>query len=73
MSSDIFRNPKMLAGTEVYVKAEVYDWFLEQGATGSALSVIYANQVDLILLGDNSRTFKPNQTMHVYVSFLRTP
>ena len=45
----------------------MFDWFLAQGASGSAISVVYDNDVDLILLGDQARVLKPNQTQHVYV------
>ncbi|ELU16655.1 hypothetical protein CAPTEDRAFT_200949, partial [Capitella teleta] len=55
-----------VAGKELYVEAYAYDWFLVQGATGWAMTVVHSNVVDLELLGDTSRTFKPNQTMDVY-------
>ena len=55
------------AGKELYVEAYAYDSFLVQGATGWAVTVVHSNVVDLELLGDSSRTFKPNQTMDVYV------
>lgn len=57
-----------LANKELQVTAEVYDYFLIQSATGKAICVIYDNEVDMILLGDSARVFKPNQTMDVYVS-----
>jgi len=55
-----------LANTEVYVQADVYDWFLHQGAYGGAITVIYDNLVTLKILGDTSRSFKPNQVFAVY-------
>jgi hypothetical protein len=56
-----------LAGKELYVEAYAYDWFLVQGASGWAITVVHENAVHLELLGDSARTFKPNQTMDVYV------
>ena len=57
------------AGRELYVEAYAYDWFLVQGATGWAISVVHSNNVEVKLLGDSARTFKPNQTMDIYVSY----
>ena len=57
-----------LANKELTVICEVYDYFLIQSATGRATAVIYDNLVQLRVLGDASRTFKPNQTLDVYVS-----
>ena len=57
-----------LANKELLVVSEVYDWFLIQSASGKAVSVIYDNIVRLELLGDSARTFKPNQTLDVYVN-----
>ena len=57
-----------LANKELLVTSEVYDWFLIQSASGKAVAVIYDNVVTLQLLGDSARTFKPNQTLDVYVS-----
>ncbi len=59
---------RRLDSKEVYVESLVYDWFWKQYATGSGITVIYGKAVDLVLLGDRSRTFKPNRTMDVYVS-----
>lgn len=59
----------VLANKEVYVQAECYDWFIRTGATGGASTVIYNNDVSMRILGDSSRTFKPNQMFVVYVSF----
>ena len=55
---------------EIYVEAEVFDWFTRNQGKGSALTVVYSNDVELLLLGDVSRTFKPNQTMDVYVRII---
>ena len=61
---------KTIAGRELHVEAELYDWFLVQSSTGSAITVVYGTEVDVVLLGDQFRTFKPNKTMDVYVCFL---
>ncbi len=58
---------KTIANHELYVEASVYDWFRSQPSTGSAITVVYSNDVHLKLLGDESRTFKPGQPMDVYV------
>ena len=55
-------------GRELYVEAHVKDWFRVQEAKGWAISVVHSNVVKVKLLGDSARTFKPNQTMSVYVS-----
>ena len=54
---------------EIYVEAQVFDWFRSQPAKGSAITVVYSNIVELELLGDRARTFKPGQPMDVYVSY----
>ena len=56
-----------IAGMELYIEAEVHDWFYVQTAKGFAICVVYSSDVDLKLLGDSSRTFKPNKTFAVYV------
>ena len=58
-----------LANKEIYVQGDVYDWFLHQGTTGSQITVIHDNVVTLKILGDTSRSFKPNQVFAVYVSY----
>ena len=57
-----------MANRELFIGALVYDWFLVQEATGGAITAVYSNGVDMILLGDQSRTFKPGIPMDVYVS-----
>ena len=52
---------------EIYVEAQVFDWFRSQPAKGSAITVVYSNIVQLKVLGDKARTFKPGQPMDVYV------
>ena len=58
---------------EIYVEAQVFDWFRSQPATGKATTVVYSNIVQLKLLGDRARTFKPGQPMDVYVSHCIPP
>ena len=55
------------AGRELYVEARVTDWFRLQEAVGWAISVVYSSNVNVKLMGDSARTFKPNQTMYIYV------
>lgn len=57
-----------LAGKELYAEAEVHDWFYDMTATGWAITAVYSSELELKLLGDSARTFKPNQTFDVYVS-----
>ena len=56
-----------VSGKELRVECEVYDWFLAQSATGSAISVVYSNDVQIKILGDKVRVFKPNQKVDIYV------
>ena len=56
------------ANLELHVKAQVHDWYLLQNQTGEAISVIYGRHVDMKLLGDPSRTFKPGFPVSIYVS-----
>ena len=63
-----FGSSHTLARKEVYVEAFVEDWFRKYDATGWMTTVIYGNEVELTLLGDKARTFKPNREMAVYVS-----
>ena len=59
---------KSAAGKELYVEAVVYSWFWVQEASGSGLCVVYGDEVELVLLGDPSRTFKPGMPVSIYVS-----
>ena len=57
-----------LENYELHVTVEVYDWFLQQNQTGSAICVVYGQTVTMKLLGDRSRSFKPGFPVSVYVS-----
>ncbi len=59
------------ADRELYVQAEVYDWFWMQKQIGWAIAVVHSNITEVKLLGDASRTFRPNQTMNVYVRIIK--
>lgn len=58
----------VLAGKELYFEAAVHDWFYDMTATGWAITAVYSSELEIKLLGDSARTFKPNQTFDVYVS-----
>lgn len=53
---------------EFKVTGETFDWYRLEWANGSARTIVYENAVDFTVLGDRARTFKPNQTLDVYVS-----
>jgi len=55
-------------GQEVHINVSVYDWFLQQNRTGSAVTVISSNDVTMKLLGDYSRSFRPGFPVSLYVS-----
>ncbi len=55
-------------GCELHVNVTIVDWFLLINRTGYAISVVYAQDVLLKLLGDFSRTFKPGNPVTVFVS-----
>lgn len=57
---------KQLAGKELYFEAEVHDWFYDMTATGWAITAVYSSVLEIKLLGDSARSFKPNQTFDVY-------
>ena len=57
-----------LVGKELYIEAEVFDWFWLQKDTGSRMAVIYSNEVILEPMGDPIRTFKPEIPFTIYVS-----
>ena len=59
---------KVPVGQEVHVNVSVYDWFLQQKRTGSAITVISSNDVKMKLLGDYSRSFRPGFPVSLYVS-----
>ena len=59
------KNP---TGCELHVNVTIVDWYLLINRTGYAISVVYAQDVVLKLLGDTSRTFKPGFPVTVYVS-----
>ena len=76
MRLDGTREP--IVGKELVIEADVTEWFLVQSASSSAKTVVYSHEVELKLLGDPSRTFKPDMPNHVYVSLIsvfvpRTP
>ena len=59
--------PVSVANHEVYVEAAVVDWHRVQPATGHSITVIYGDEVELKILGDRYRSFKPGRMMDVYV------
>ena len=63
-------NSAKLANREIYIEVSIYDWFWDFNASGWGITVIHGYEVDVILLGDKSRTFKPHRDMDVYVSLL---
>ena len=64
--TDLYGNKPI--GQEVHVNVSVYDWFLQQNRTGSAITVISSNDVTMKLLGDYSRSFRPGFPISIYVS-----
>ena len=68
MRLDGTREP--IVGKELVIEADVTEWFLVQSASSSAKTVVYSHEVELKLLGDPSRTFKPDMPNHVYVSLI---
>ncbi|ELT87097.1 hypothetical protein CAPTEDRAFT_227765 [Capitella teleta] len=57
----------LLAEKEIHVTVEIYDWFLQMRAVAKAITVIYPWQPRVVLLGDQSRSFKPG--FHQSVQF----
>jgi hypothetical protein len=55
-------------GCELHVNVTIVDWFLLINRTGYAITVVYAQDVLLKLLGDFSRTFIPGYPVTVFVS-----
>jgi len=55
-----------LENKEVRVEAWTYDWFRREAATGWVSTVIHSRDVEMLLIGDKARTFKPHRAMTVY-------
>lgn len=53
-------------GCELHVNVTIVDWFLLINRTGYAITVVYAQDVLLKLLGDFSRTFIPGYPVTVF-------
>ena len=53
---------------EIHVSVRVFDWFLMENQTGFSICIIHSHRVEMKLLGDPSRTFKPGYPITVYVS-----
>nr|UCK81479.1 macroglobulin-complement related protein-like 1 [Arenicola marina] len=58
------------ANRELYLEAEVYDWYWNMTNKAWGITVVYQNTTEVKLLGDVSRTFKPNQTFYVYYAVM---
>ncbi|KAK2182230.1 hypothetical protein NP493_362g02042 [Ridgeia piscesae] len=59
-------------GQEVHINVSVYDWFLQQNRTGSAVTVISSNDVTMKLLGDYSRSFRPGFPVSLYFAVVQS-
>ncbi|KAI0217799.1 Alpha-2-macroglobulin-P [Lamellibrachia satsuma] len=63
---------KIPVGQEVHVNVSVYDWFLQQKRTGSAITVISSSDVKMKLLGDYSRSFRPGFPVSLYFAVVQS-
>ena len=56
-----------MAGREVYIEANIKEWFRLEESAGWTLTVVHADEVKIKVLGDSSRTFKPYRQMDLRV------
>ena len=60
-----------LAGAEIGLYAEVYDWNFMENKTQKAHTIILSHEPQIKFIGGRVRTFKPGQPLDVYVSEAR--
>ena len=56
-----------MAGREVYIEAYIMEWFRLEESAGWTLTVVHADEVQIKVLGDSARTFKPFRQMDLRV------